>query len=335
MPEGHVVHRQAMTFARDVGGLDLAVSSPQGRFTDGAALLDGGVLARAEAHGKHLFLGLAPGEDTRHVDAVDEEGLRWLHVHLGLYGKWWWQQAPDFTPSRPEATQRRAHEGLITRAPAGSHRADRAEVVTDWQATPPRPTSRVRLERDDWAAELTGPTRCEVLTSGEKRAVEARLGPDPLREDHAATGAKAFSDRVRARRTTVAELLMDQSVAAGVGNIYRAEVLFRARLDPFTPGREVSARKAHAMWRDLARLMADGVVTGAIVTTEPGHRPYGEEIGELAPAAERASEWEADQRFYVYKRTGRPCLRCGADVLDAPLAGRTLYWCPRCQRPRR
>lgn len=365
MPEGHAVHRQAATFAREVGGRDLTVTSPQGRFADGAALLDGRRLAAAEAHGKHLFLGFAPAghpgspaggaefveaelveteaagaeESAEPQSFVDPQALRWMHVHLGLYGKWWWQSAPDFVPAHPEITQRQAHLSLLERPGpgrgAGSHAATREEIVTDWQATEPRPTARVRLERDDWAAELTGPTRCEVLTLAEKRTIGARLGPDPLREDHRARGAKVFSDKVRSRRTSIAEQLMDQSVVAGVGNIYRAEVLFRARLDPWTPGRQVSARKAHAMWRDLVALMSDAVRIGAIITTEPSERPYGEEIGELAPAAERASEWEADQRFYVYKRTGRPCLRCGAHILDAGLAGRTLYWCPRCQRPRR
>ncbi len=72
MPEGHTTHRLAGAHQRCYGGLPVAVSSPQGRFAAGAARLDGRVLLRAEAHGKHLFHVYDP-------DLV-------VHVHLGLYG---------------------------------------------------------------------------------------------------------------------------------------------------------------------------------------------------------------------------------------------------------
>ena len=74
MPEGHSVHRLARQCGDVFVGERLAVSSPQGRFTQGAALLDGHTLTGSVAHGKHLFLEF-------------EHGLI-LHVHLGLYGAW-------------------------------------------------------------------------------------------------------------------------------------------------------------------------------------------------------------------------------------------------------
>lgn len=73
MPEGHTIHRLARDMS-ELEGQTLRASSPQGRFTDGAAAVDGAVLERAEAHGKHLFLHLAGG--------------RCVHVHLGMRGKW-------------------------------------------------------------------------------------------------------------------------------------------------------------------------------------------------------------------------------------------------------
>lgn len=345
MPEGNVIHFQARRFAREAGGRVLRVSSPQGRFAEGAALLDGMRLAATEAHGKHLFLAfaepdaVAAGElpAAREAGAAATgavtlpDGVRWLHVHLGLYGKWWWQREPRGAAGADTA------EGADTAAQ--STETQPAEPTGSagnaWNPEPARPTSRVHFEAADgpgWIAELTGPTRCAVITTAEKQAVEDRLGPDPLRPDHQATGAKTLSDTIRASRRAVGELLMDQSIAAGVGNIYRAEALFRARLNPYTPGVEVSARKAHAIWRDLVVLMAAGSKSGAIVTTDPEHRPHGEHIGPLAPVAEHASEWEGDQRFYVYKRTGRKCHRCTAKVAQAEMVGRQLYWCPRCQR---
>ncbi|MGH3588154.1 MAG: DNA-formamidopyrimidine glycosylase family protein, partial [Pseudonocardia sp.] len=77
MPEGHTVHRLARAMDGLFGGRPLRVTSPQGRFEAGAALLDGRTLVKAEAWGKQLFCGFGPGED-----------LRWLRVHLGLYGAW-------------------------------------------------------------------------------------------------------------------------------------------------------------------------------------------------------------------------------------------------------
>ena len=74
MPEGHSIHRLARQFGDVFAGERLAVSSPQGRFAAGAALLDGKSMVHASAHGKHLFLHF-------------EHGLV-LHVHLGLYGAW-------------------------------------------------------------------------------------------------------------------------------------------------------------------------------------------------------------------------------------------------------
>jgi formamidopyrimidine-DNA glycosylase len=89
MPEGHTVHRSARDLLARFGGQDVIVSSPQGRFSDGAALLDGRELTGAEAHGKHLLARF--GED------------RWLHVHLGLYGTW---TAGDGEPAAPRGAVR-------------------------------------------------------------------------------------------------------------------------------------------------------------------------------------------------------------------------------------
>jgi endonuclease-8 len=84
VPEGHTVHRQAREHLARFGRAPVRLSSPQGRFAEGAALLDGRVLERTDAYGKHLFLGF--------------EGRQWLHVHLGLYGVWSFGPAPAPQP---------------------------------------------------------------------------------------------------------------------------------------------------------------------------------------------------------------------------------------------
>jgi formamidopyrimidine-DNA glycosylase len=113
---------------------------------------------------------------------------------------------------------------------------------------------------------------------------------------------------------------MDQKVIAGVGNVYRAEVLFRARVDPYRPGREVGDEVLDGMWSDLRTLMQAGVRAGRIVTTRPEDRS-------------RRGRVTRDQAHYVYRRAGEACRVCGTDVRIAELAGRNLFWCPTCQHP--
>ncbi|HZB47543.1 MAG TPA: DNA-formamidopyrimidine glycosylase family protein, partial [Mycobacteriales bacterium] len=203
MPEGHTIHRLAREHNRLLVGHQVRASSPQGRFADGAARLDGRVLERTEAYGKHLF--------HRYGDDV------FLHVHLGLYGK--------FSTGPLPAPQ-------------------------------PRGALRLRLLADGRWVDLRGPTACELMLPPEVAAVRARLGPDPLRRD-------ADPDRAWARlsrsRVAVGALLMDQTVLAGIGNVYRAEILFRHRLEPHRPGRSVPRETWDALWADLTVLMRAGV----------------------------------------------------------------------------
>lgn len=300
MPEGHSIHRLSHAFTELLHGQRLAVTSPQGRFAAGAALLDGLRLVATDAHGKHLFLGFAQD--------LAAEDVRWLRVHLGLYGSWTFDGDETFqAPHAIGAPRRRVAEEET----AVNGNGARCVPVGEWQVPEPRGAVRVRLLAQHGVADLTGPNACEVITAEEKAAVHARLGPDPLRTDG---DVAQFVAGVRRSARPVGELLMDQSVIAGVGNIYRAEALYRRRVHPWRLGRNVPAARLRAMWADLAMLMADGVATGRIVTTEEEDRQ------------------EEDDRWYVYHRTGRPCLRCGSRVVEDVMAGRRVFWCPREQR---
>ena len=116
---------------------------------------------------------------------------------------------------------------------------------------------------------------------------------------------------------------MDQSVFAGVGNVYRAEVLFRHRLHPLRPGNTLRVGQFRALWADLVELMHDGVRSGSIDTVRPEHTP--EAMGR--PPRDDAHGGEV----YVYRRAAMPCLVCGSRVRTAELQQRNLFWCPRCQ----
>ena len=270
MPEGHTLHRLALLHQRRYVGAPVRVSSPQGRFAAEARVVDGRVLQRAEAHGKHLFHVYGP-------DLV-------VHVHLGLYG--------TFTE----------HELPVTE-PQGQVRM-RMVGTTHW-------------------TDLRGPNTCRLLTDAEVAALRARLGADPLRTD---ADPEQPWRRISRSRAPIAVLLLDQSVVAGVGNVYRAEVLFRHGVPPMLPGRELPRQLWDAMWADLVQLMRQGVRAGRIDTVRPEHDPA---VTGRAPRRDRHGG-----EVYVYRRTGQPCLVCGTEVAGAELAGRKLYWCPGCQPER-
>jgi endonuclease-8 len=265
MPEGHTIHRLAREQQRLFGGRPVRVSSPQGRLTEGAALLDGRVLKRTEAYGKHLL--------HRY------DGGLLLHIHLGLYGK--------FTTGTGEPPEVR---GAL----------------------------RLRLVGEDVWTDLRGPTACELLDPSGRDALFRRLGPDPLRRDADPAAAAA---RIARSKTSVAALLMDQAVIAGIGNVYRAELLFRHGVDPLLPGTALAPGVWAAMWSDLVELMTLGVRLGRIVTVRPEDR------------VRKRGILSREEAVYVYRRTGLPCRICGTEIRTQVLVGRNLFWCPTCQPP--
>jgi len=384
VPEGHSVHRIARQFARNFVGRPVRASSPQGRFAEGAAVLDGREMIAARAVGKQMFL--------------EFDGGVWLRVHLGIYGAW--DFAGEITTDatirsaggRMGQTNQRGttddaetdalgaqSEGTLDEIALGSGRAD-ASVAAAAAASgsagepgnasdptefadpadpaaiddadgedsvssigaprrarlrmaeqekagdeegdfPPEPVGavRVRLLTDTAVADLRGPTACEVLDEAQVDAVIAKLGPDPLL-DNSAEAEQRFVDTVRKKQTPIALLLMDQSVVSGIGNVYRAEMLFRARLNPHTPGKQVTEYTARALWRDWAYLLDLGVRTGQMMTMD-----------DLSDADRAKAMANRADRHWVYKREGLPCRICGTHIVLEELGGRKLYWCPKDQ----
>jgi DNA-formamidopyrimidine glycosylase len=191
----------------------------------------------------------------------------------------------------------------------------------------PAPVGQVRLrlvralgEQASYA-DLRGATQCDLVTGARRDQIVAKLGPDPLRPD--ADPMRAWK-RISKSPRAVGDLLMDQAVLAGVGNVFRAEVLFRHRIHPLRPGRSLRVGQWHAMWSDLVGLLAEGVRTGRIDTVRPEHTP--EAMGRPPRVDDHGGE------VYVYRRTGQPCLVCGSTVRTGVLVGRNIFWCPQCQR---
>lgn len=313
MPEGHTTHALATRLDRAFAGSSVAVSSPQGRFEDGAALLDGLAMVGASAWGKHLF--------------VQFEGERWLNVHLGLIGKF--SVIRHHADPVPDA-------GSDAGSDAGPDTHPQTPSLRNGHV-PVEGQVRLRLLNDTWVGDLRGPTVCAVVTPEKVGEIQARLGPDPLRPD---ADPDLALRRIMRSTKPIAELLMDQAVLAGVGNVYRCEVLFRHRVDPFRPGREIRPATWQAIWDDLTRLMPLGVVFGQILTMDDQVIDALAEVVDGSAASHTAAVTGArlgdrfERRFYLYKRTGEPCRACGSRVRTQLIAGRNLFWCGRCQRRR-
>ncbi|MBU4186570.1 MAG: Fpg/Nei family DNA glycosylase [Actinobacteria bacterium] len=181
-------------------------------------------------------------------------------------------------------------------------------------------TLRLLISNGRQAVELRGPQTCELITVAERDAVVAGLGPDPLRAD---ADPQLAWQRVHRSARPIAALLMDQRIAAGVGNIYRCEVLFRAGVNPELPGTELAEATWTLLWRDLVELMPLGVRDGRIDTVREAESP--ERTGRPPRVDRHGGE------VYVYRRAGDECLVCGRGISVRQLAGRSLYWCENCQ----
>ncbi len=146
-----------------------------------------------------------------------------VHVHLGLYGKFTeWARLPD--EDLPAAV------GQV----------------------------RMRMIGAEYGTDLRGPTVCEIIDEAQVADVVARLGPDPLRRD---ADPSWPWERISKSRRLIGALLMDQTIIAGVGNVYRNELLFRHGIDPYRPGRAIGEAEFAESWTDLVALMKVGVAT--------------------------------------------------------------------------
>lgn len=203
-----------------------------------------------------------------------------LRIHLGIYGKWNFYKVP------------------IAKAP---------EV---WGAV------RARFGVANFSADLRGPTVCEVIDQDGVNLVKKRLGPDPLNPDPTGAEALKFVSKVRSSRAPIGAALMNQAVISGIGNVYRAELLFRAGLNPKTPGEKLNEEQLLAIWDDSVKLMRIGVKKGMMLTRD-----------EFLTGRVLLKD-----RYFVYKREGLPCRVCNKKVVMEEFLARKLYYCAKCQK---
>lgn len=179
----------------------------------------------------------------------------------------------------------------------------------------PRGAVRLRVVGDSHAFDLNGPTACDLISHEAMQGICNRLGVDPLRKD--ADVERAW-ERIRNSRSAIGKILLDQSIIAGVGNVYRAEALFVQRIDPERLGKSLDRNEFDQLWATIVSMLRMGVKYNKIITADP------KAVGKVP------SRMNREERVLCYKKTN--CSICEAKIRQWPLGGRKMYACPSCQR---
>ena len=182
---------------------------------------------------------------------------------------------------------------------------------------------RVRLDTADWVAVAFHVPVAEFVTTRELDTTDpvAKLGPDLLGREF--DRDEAVRRLIASAHQPIAMSLLDQRLVAGIGNVYKSEVLFLSGVHPFTPVSAVPRDTLERMM-DLARaLLKDNVIDG----TSPRIQTY-----RNLRMTNRASEH--DESLWVYGRAGKPCRKCGTaiEMKKMGVDARSTYWCPKCQQ---
>ena len=288
MPEGDTIFKLARTLGSAWEGhrVEALWIRGRGRVTG----LEGGRVREVAPLGKHLLVAFDPVAER----GARRRGREWVaHLHLGMNGRF------------------RRHPGG---RPAGG--ADFAvRVAPDVASSEPESASR-HPASTVW--QLTGAATAELLPRDALRDHPAlrRLGPDLLALSGPVLRAE-IRRRIAARVARgpgrcVADLLLDQCIACGIGNVYKCEVLFLAGLHPAARSDQFALEVLVSLYESAAQLLRRNAGSGRRTTRDGGLH---------------------SERFWVYRRAGRPCLRCRAPIAFLPVGEgtRVTYWCPRCQ----
>lgn len=154
----------------------------------------------------------------------------------------------------------------------------------------------------------------------------SRLGPEPLDGDfteaHLAGALKRSTQAIKVR-------LLDQSLVAGVGNLYASEALFRAGIPPRRPARRLTREQVRRLHAAIRQVLAEAIAFGSTVPLDWPGRAGRDSLFYYGSAPESAGH---EERLLVYDREGRPCARCGAVIRRIVQAARSTFYCPQCQR---
>jgi len=232
----------------------------------------------------------------------------------------------DLPGSRIRAVQRRGKFLVIDLEKAGERESEFAllvhlgmtgQLLACAPEEPVAPHTHVFFALDDGReVRYRDPRRfgqMRLLANGHHTDPLAELGAEPLEARES-----DFRARLQGRRARIKALLLDQHVFSGMGNIYTDESLWRARIHPMRLGATLTAAEIHRLHRAVREVLTSAIQHG------------GSSISDYVDA--RGQRGEFQRRHRVYQRLGLKCFRCRARVRRAVVAGRSSYFCPRCQR---
>ena len=295
MPEGDTIFRTARTLHRALAGRVITRFEsvyPQLTRVDAGTPVAGRVVERVEARGKHVLMWFGAGHLEGHLEGhLKVAPTLVLRTHMRMHGSW-----HIYRPG--ERWQRPRHE------------------------------MRIAIETDAIHAIAFGVPSAELAPADaiERSQAISTLGPDPLADhfdaDEAVRRLLALSERMRVEGsdrddTSIADALLDQSAIAGIGNVYKSEVLFVGRINPFAAVQSLTHDQIAEVVAIAVKLLRANV----------------SESSAVGGGRRTTNRTDPSARLWVYGRGGQPCRRCGTPIAHAkqgPFA-RMTYWCERCQ----
>ena len=157
------------------------------------------------------------------------------------------------------------------------------------------------------------------------KAVE-KLGPEPLSADFQPA---TFHAALKRSRQPIKVKLLDQTLVAGIGNIYASEALFRARISPRLAAKRLSAAQAGRLWRSIRAVLTEAIARGSTLPLNFGDGKS-DQLFYFGGAPDAPDHYA--ERLRVYARDGEPCLICRRPIERIIQAARSTFYCPRCQR---
>lgn len=139
------------------------------------------------------------------------------------------------------------------------------------------------------------------------------LGPDALE-----ISLKELSERISRRKQTIYQVLMDQGVVSGIGNIYASDILFEAKIYPFKSANKLTPEEIEKIWHATRKILALSLKLRGTSTSD-----YRDTAGELG---------DYGSHRLIYDREGLPCYECGTKIKRVKRGGRSSYFCPNCQK---
>jgi len=153
------------------------------------------------------------------------------------------------------------------------------------------------------------------------------LGPEPLNSEFT---VESFIAHLARSAQPIKVKLLDQSLVAGLGNIYASEALFLARISPRTAAKRLNHESVKDLWRAIRRTLTDAIEFGSTVPLD--YEGVEERTALFYYGVKSETSRHYEERLWVYDREGQPCRRCGTKIRRIVQAARSTFFCPKCQR---